>query len=538
MDCNRSDTMNRVLSFQEQPHGRVHRVELPCVLGRGKESDLSLPDATVSHRHALISLREGRIWIEDLHSTNGVFVNGIRILDRTPVTVGDTITLGTTSLRYIEEEAQPVDETIILHALRQDQEPGLDRDRLKLIHEITAQLSENQDIQALQENLSVRLKEIFHHDRGCLALFQEDGSLQPLLSQTNMDTIPLSRSIIDRVFRNRESLMLSDAMGDASLQEQESVIALKIRSALCAPLIYRGRIYGLVYLDRNVPGAYNEKDLELLKTIAFILAPLVENARLWSQLKEHYDQAMATLRATEAKLIQREREAAYMRLAQAMAHEIRNPLMGIGGLVRRMLQKEGGSPWEEKLRTILGLAERVEQVMRDVDAFVRFPEPELHLERIDEAIGQCLQECAHHWQEKGIHPVLEIRTTQLLVPLDRQLFTHAFSLLLKEMLPGIPEESPCTLTLQDHGREIAVLAGEAAMEKCTGQLYDQELKRRPWSLSLFLNIAHKIISDHGGRMFFDPEGNSPYPFLMTLRRTIPMALPEKVLNPAPSPGGE
>ncbi len=65
----------------------------------------------------------------------------------------------------------------------------------------------------------------------------------------------------------------------------------------------------------------------------------MENARLWSELENRYASAMETLKKTQARLIDMERTAAYVRLAQAMAHEIRNPLMVIGGLVRGKLAR-------------------------------------------------------------------------------------------------------------------------------------------------------------------------------------------------------
>jgi len=517
-----TDTMKTTVFLQEENSGKTHQVDLPCVLGRMKEVDLSIPDPTVSQRHALMSFSEGRVWIEDLHSTNGVFLNGIRILDRTPVKAGDKIVLGHTAFSYVQEEAEPFEKTVVIHSLDHHRESRLDYDRFKLIHEITTQLSENHDIKSLQKNLAARLKEIFHHDRGCLALFQEDGSLKSILSESAMDALPVSSSIVERVFRCKESLVLSDAMEDASLKEQESIISHNIRSALCAPLLYHGRIYGLVYLDRNVPGAYNEQDLEVLRTIALIVAPLVENARLWSELKEHYDQAVSSLRETEAKLIEREREAAYVRLAQAMAHEIRNPLMGIGGLARRMLQSETPCPEQDRLHSILGLAERVEDVLKEVDEFVKLPEPELRMERIDQSIQKCIGEHSQEWNRTRIRPLLEVHTTHLLVPIDSGLFSHAIAMILKEIMPGMPEDSDCRVSIYDRGKEIAIVIGEGGMEKCTGEIYDEEIKRKPWSMGLFLNIAHKIISDHAGRMLFDPHGRSAYPTMITLPRNIRM----------------
>ena len=65
--------------------------------------DADDPEAKVSRRHALISLRDGQYGIEDLGSTNGTFVNRGRRLapgDRQLLNDGDEIIVGKTFLRF------------------------------------------------------------------------------------------------------------------------------------------------------------------------------------------------------------------------------------------------------------------------------------------------------------------------------------------------------------------------------------------------------------------------------------------------------
>ena len=375
--------MNKGIILQEISSGRNHKIDLPCVLGRSSEADLTFSDPSISHRHALIVEIDNETWIEDLKSRNGVYVNNKKIQDKTLLKAGDSVQLGETKFLICKADEEISEQTLILHSLDLKAERKLDNERLKLIYEITTELSENQDLTVLGEKIFSRFKEIFNQDRGYLALFQEDGTLEPIFLDSSSRSVPLSRSIVDQLFRNGESFLLEDALGEASLKEQESVLALRIRCALCVPLIYHDQIYGLIYLDRNIPGVYNQEDLEFLRAIAFILAPLIENARLWSQLKNHYAGAMETLKETQARLIDMERKAAYVRLAQAMAHEIRNPLMAIGGLVRRIARSGSESSAITKFQAIKTLVERVEMVLREVDDFVKFPPHHKKLQRVD-----------------------------------------------------------------------------------------------------------------------------------------------------------
>ena len=68
-------------------------------IGRGAQNSVVLPDPSVSAEHALLALRDGRWWLEDLGSTNGTFLNGAPVLQRTLIRSGDTLTFGAVSLR-------------------------------------------------------------------------------------------------------------------------------------------------------------------------------------------------------------------------------------------------------------------------------------------------------------------------------------------------------------------------------------------------------------------------------------------------------
>ncbi|GMV37346.1 MAG: hypothetical protein AMXMBFR61_18540 [Fimbriimonadales bacterium] len=72
-----------------------------AVLGRDPGCELSLAeDSSVSRRHAKVSLEGGVLWVEDLGSTNGTYVNGVKVEGRTKVSHGDALQFGESRLRY------------------------------------------------------------------------------------------------------------------------------------------------------------------------------------------------------------------------------------------------------------------------------------------------------------------------------------------------------------------------------------------------------------------------------------------------------
>jgi hypothetical protein len=84
-------------------NGSSHEVkQRRVVIGRSRDCDIQLADANVSRRHAELRQEGASFWIVDLGSTNGLEVNGKRV-KRAKLHTGDTITLGSTELRFARE---------------------------------------------------------------------------------------------------------------------------------------------------------------------------------------------------------------------------------------------------------------------------------------------------------------------------------------------------------------------------------------------------------------------------------------------------
>lgn len=76
------------------------------VLGRRANSDLRLADPHVSRAHALIRRQSGAIWLEDLGSTGGTFVNGEPIVGSQALRHGDVVRFGTVETRFEDRSLQ------------------------------------------------------------------------------------------------------------------------------------------------------------------------------------------------------------------------------------------------------------------------------------------------------------------------------------------------------------------------------------------------------------------------------------------------
>jgi hypothetical protein len=71
------------------------------LLGRGSENDVNLArDEYASSKHLRVEPRRDGVWVEDIGSTNGTYLNGIRLTRAKKLAPGDIVRVGETELRY------------------------------------------------------------------------------------------------------------------------------------------------------------------------------------------------------------------------------------------------------------------------------------------------------------------------------------------------------------------------------------------------------------------------------------------------------
>jgi len=91
-----------VVAAKGHQPGREFDVRAGARLGRAQTSEVSIDDSYASAAHARLYPRAGSMFIEDLGSTNGTFVNGRELRRPLQLAEGDTVRIGDTELRYRE----------------------------------------------------------------------------------------------------------------------------------------------------------------------------------------------------------------------------------------------------------------------------------------------------------------------------------------------------------------------------------------------------------------------------------------------------
>ncbi|MBN1119882.1 MAG: FHA domain-containing protein [Anaerolineae bacterium] len=85
--------------------GRIYKLTRPFItMGRSATRDIVIPDPRVSRHHAVLRQYSESYILSDVGSTNGTFVNGLRIADTHILQHGDTIRMGTITLLFQHEQ--------------------------------------------------------------------------------------------------------------------------------------------------------------------------------------------------------------------------------------------------------------------------------------------------------------------------------------------------------------------------------------------------------------------------------------------------
>ncbi|PRQ02674.1 trifunctional serine/threonine-protein kinase/ATP-binding protein/sensor histidine kinase [Enhygromyxa salina] len=169
----------------------------------------------------------------------------------------------------------------------------------------------------------------------------------------------VSMAIVNYVTRTRSAVVLANAAREGRYIQDPYVIARQPTSVLCIPLLDRGRLCGLLYLENNLStDVFTTDRVELLEMLSAQAAISIENARLYEtledyshnledkvsertqKLEERNDElavALETLEAAQARIIAQEKLASLGVLTSGIAHEIRNPLNFINNFAQLII---------------------------------------------------------------------------------------------------------------------------------------------------------------------------------------------------------
>jgi pSer/pThr/pTyr-binding forkhead associated (FHA) protein len=100
--------------LKKMPSGPEIALAATLSVGRAKENDLKLVEGSPSRRHALLSVADGAVFVEDLNSMNGTYVNGQRLTAKTRLQPNDAVRFDTEEYLLLAE--QPAEDKTAMRA--------------------------------------------------------------------------------------------------------------------------------------------------------------------------------------------------------------------------------------------------------------------------------------------------------------------------------------------------------------------------------------------------------------------------------------
>jgi Nif-specific regulatory protein len=172
---------------------------------------------------------------------------------------------------------------------------------LSVILNIGTVIHSIRDMEPLQQHLLESLLEIIPAQRGVLILTDgalEDASLTfSLQKQSGADhPVVVSQTVANQVLQDSVATLSNDVLDNGVLSSSASLIASRISSLLCVPLIYRQKSIGIIYLDTSERKArFNKNHLQLATIIAVIAASAIENTRYLKWLESENQRLQADI---------------------------------------------------------------------------------------------------------------------------------------------------------------------------------------------------------------------------------------------------
>ncbi len=274
------------------------------ILGRNPDCGIVIPVTSVSREHAQILRIQGRYYIEDKQSRNGTFVNNQAITARTLLKHNDRIRICDFMAAFMERpqaekpetdqvpEPEEPDGSSTVEAMLSGSSNLLletqPADKLRGLLEISANLSQTLDLDALMPKIVESLFQLFRQADRCFVIQAEEGTgrLLPRVVKTRRPheetNARPSKTIVRRCLETAQAFLSDDASRDDRVQLSQSVVDFRIRSVMCVPLCTpEGKAFGVIQLDtQDRSKKFNQEDLKLLWGVANQAAVAMENARL------------------------------------------------------------------------------------------------------------------------------------------------------------------------------------------------------------------------------------------------------------------
>jgi signal transduction histidine kinase len=318
-------------------------------------------------------------------------------------------------------------------------------------------------------------------------------------------TVQLGEGIVGHVVQTGKPMVVQDVTREKRFTDRfDRMTGFKTKSMICVPLIVRNRPVGAIEVINKKSGeGFARTDLELLLSMSQFVAIAMENAQLYRQMSDQFHSTTQELRLAQEKLIRAERLAAMSHLAEGVAHEIRNPIMTIGGFARRIKAELTDDRFRKYIDIIMEETVRLENLVRYIHDFLDVQAAALHAEPVAPVIEEALRTVETEAAQQNVTIVRDFRLDNLSIPMDRRQIRRALYHLFANAIDAMPKGGTLTITAsqEKEGFVISVCdTGCGIPKEVLDSIYDPFFTSKTKGAGLGLTMAHQIIMNHRGEI--------------------------------------
>lgn len=318
---------------------------------------------------------------------------------------------------------------------------------------------------------------------------------------------PLIRTIHARkVFFSREQ--------PSSLASSISTIHRhRFSSFIAVPLVSNDNLLGMIVVDDSET-AENELQtrLRLLTLFAGHAANALERASAYAQLaaeKSKLEVAYQRLKLTHERLLHSERLAAIGEMAAHVAHEIRNPLVTIGGFARQLARKAGAAGRENRAANIIvEEVMRLEKILANVLNFSRLPSPRPSHNNINRLLQDISAELRDELDRDQIELILRLQEDLPYFQFDAEQMKQVVLNLLRNSQQSIGRDGRILIETHLITNEVRIKitdTGSGIPKDHIEKIFNPFYTTKEHGTGLGLAICRQIVHEHGGTITVNSE---------------------------------
>jgi PAS domain S-box-containing protein len=346
------------------------------------------------------------------------------------------------------------------------------------------------------------LKELLQSRHGEFS--KEDGPINNLVKQIK---IPLagSESIFSQSIYEKKSFNIADGKY-SNLIEEDFLALLGTDAFALVPLVSRGKPLGVLLADNFInKKPINDEDVERLRAFANHASLAIESSHLYKSLEEKIEElstAYHELRENRDKLIRYERLSAVGEVAAKITHEIKNPLVSIGGFARRILKKDhDGELNRNYVKIIVEEITRLENTLTDILYFAKPAVPKCDNTDLNRIVTDTIEILGVEIEKNNIRVEEHLDSSLPILWLDENQVRRVFMNLMRNAIQAMPEGGTVTVSTVVEHQWVKLETADTGMgipDEDMDKLFDAFFTSKSTGSGLGLTVSAQIINNHGG----------------------------------------